>query len=93
MNCTVNYHTVDPDAKEWDKWISTDDSSVLFYLLDENGNIIDSKDCSGLKSSGEDGKIVQKDVYSLQELPDTLTFMVKNCMTKEQLGTVTVTRK
>lgn len=93
MNCIINYHTVDPDAKEWDKWISTDDSSVLFYLLDENGNIIDSKDSSGLKSSGEDGKIVEKDVYSLQELPDTLTFMVKNCMTKEELGTVTVTRK
>ena len=39
-----------------------------------------------------DGKIIQKDVYSLQELSDTLTFMVNNCMTKEAIAKVKVVR-
>lgn len=30
---------------------------------------------------------------SASELPDTLKFLVRNCMTKEVLGTVTVKRK
>ena len=92
MEFIVNYHTVDPKVKEWSKWIESKDSDMLFYLLDGKGNVIDFKESSGIENTQGDGTRVQKDVYSLQTLPDKLTFLVKDCMTKEKIGTVTVTR-
>ena len=91
--CVVNYHTIDLEAKEWDKWINTKDSDLSFYLLDEDGNVIDVKESSGMEASKKNGGRIQQDIYPLQELPEKLTFLVKDCMTKEEIGTVTVTRK
>lgn len=93
MTCVVNYHTVDLKAKEWDKWIKTKDADLCFYLLDEKGNVIESKDSSGIEAKQVKGGRVQRDTYSLQKLPDKLKFLVKDCMTKKKIGTVTVTRK
>ena len=93
MNCTVKYHTTDPKAQTWEKWIKTDDSDVKFYLLDEDGNEIASESGYGDDSMGKDGALTEHDQYRTAELPDTLTFLVRNCMTKEVLGTVTVKRK
>lgn len=93
MNCTVKYHTTDPKAQTWKKWIKTDDSDVKFYLLDEDGNEVESEGGYGDDSMGKGGALTEHDQYRTAELPDTLTFLVRNCMTKEVLGTVTVKRK
>ena len=93
MNCTVKYHTTDPKAQTWDKWIKTKDSDVCFYLLDEDGNEIASEGGFGDDSIGKDGALTEHDQYRTAELPDTLTFLVRNCMTKKVLGTVTVKRQ
>lgn len=93
MNCTIKYHTTDPDAQSWDKWIKTDDSDVNFYLLDENGNEVASEGGYGDDSMGKGGTLTENDQYRTAELSDTLTFLVRNCMTKEVLGKVTVKRK
>ena len=93
MNCTVKYHTTDPKAQTWDKWIKTKDSDVCFYLLDEDGNEIASEGGYGDDSMGKDGALTEHDQYRTAELPDTLTFLVRNCMTKKVLGTVTVKRQ
>lgn len=93
MNCTVKYHTTDPKAQTWDKWIKTKDSDVCFYLLDGDGNEIASEGGYGDDSMGKDGALTEHDQYRTAELPDTLTFLVRNCMTKEVLGTVTVKRQ
>lgn len=93
MNCTVKYHTTDPKAQTWEKWIKTDDSDVKFYLLDEDGSEIASESGYGDDSMGKGGALTEHDQYRTAELPDTLTFLVRNCMTKEVLGTVTVKRK
>lgn len=93
MNCTVKYHTTDPKAQTWEKWIKTDDSDVKFYLLDEDGNEIASESGYGDDSIGKGGTLTECDQYRTAELPDTLTFLVRNCMTKEVLGTVTVKRQ
>ena len=93
MNCTVKYHTTDPKAQTWEKWIKTDDSDVKFYLLDEDGNEIASESGYGDDSMGKGGALTEHDQYRTAELPDTLTFLVRNCMTKEVLGTVTVKRQ
>lgn len=93
MNCTVKYHTTDPKAQTWEKWIKTDDSDVKFYLLDEDGNEVESEGGYGDDSMGKGGALTEHDQYRTAELPDTLTFLVRNCMTKEVLGTVTVKRK
>lgn len=90
MNCTVKYHTTDPKAQTWEKWIKTDDSDVNFYLLDEKGNEMDSEGGYGDDSMGKGGVLTEHDQYRTAELSDTLTFLVRNCMTKEVLGTVTV---
>lgn len=90
MNCTVKYHTTDPKAQTWEKWIKTDDSDVKFYLLDEDGNEIASENGYGDDSMGKGGALTEHDQYRTAELSDTLTFLVRNCMTKEVLGTVTV---
>lgn len=90
MNCTVKYHTTDPKAQTWEKWIKTDDSDVKFYLLDEDGNEVESEGGYGDDSMGKGGALTEHDQYRTAELPDTLTFLVRNCMTKEVLGTVTV---
>ena len=75
-------------SKNFDKWLSTEESDVCFYLLDENGNIIDSLDGYGSDLCG-DGKILERDRYSIMDLPETISFLVQNCMTKEKLGIVT----
>lgn len=93
MNCTVKYHTTDPKAQTWEKWIKTDDSDVKFYLLDEDGNEVESEGGYGEDSMGKGGALTEHDQYRTAELPDTLTFLIRNCMTKEVLGTVTVKRK
>lgn len=93
QNCTVKYHTTDPNAQTMEKWINTDDADVCFYLLDENGKEVSSKGGYGSDSMGKGGTLTECDQYSASELPDTLKFLVRNCMTKEVLGTVTVTRK
>lgn len=93
MNCTVKYHTTDPDAQSWDQWIKTKDSDVRFYLLDENGDEMASEGGYGDDSMGRDGALTEHDQYRASELPDKLTFLVRNCMTKEVLGKVTVKRK
>ena len=93
MDCTIKYHTTDPDAQSWDKWIKTDDSDVNFYLLDENGNEVASEGGYGDDSMGKGGTLTENDQYRTAELSDTLTFLVRNCMTKEVLGKVTVKRK
>lgn len=93
MNCTVKYHTTDPKAQTWEKWIKTDDSDVKFYLLDEDGNEVESEGGYGDDSMGKGGVLTEHDQYRTAELPDTLTFLVRNCMTKEVLGTVAVKRK
>ena len=93
MNCTVKYHTTDPKAQTWEKWIKTDDSDVKFYLLDGDGNEIASEGGYGDDSMGKDGALTEHDQYRTAELPDTLTFLVRNCMTKKVLGTVTVKRQ
>ena len=93
MNCTVKYHTTDPKAQTWDKWIKTKDSDVCFYLLDGDGNEIASEGGYGDDSMGKDGALTEHDQYRTAELPDTLTFLVRNCMTKKVLGTVTVKRQ
>lgn len=90
MNCTIKYHTTDPNAQNWNKWIKTDDSDVNFYLLDEKGNEMDSEGGYGDDSMGKGGALTEHDQYRTAELSDTLTFLVRNCMTKEELGTVTV---
>ena len=93
MKCRIKYHFPDSkNAKNWDKWLQTDDADVMLYLLDENGEIVDFKE--GYIEPGEDkGTIIQTDIYSLQKLPDSLTFLVKNFTTKAELGTVTVSKK
>ena len=93
MKCTVKYHTTDANVKDWKSWCKTDDSDVCFYLLDENGNEVESKGSYGQDSIGKDGSLTECDEYSTADLGDTLTFLVRNCMTKEVLGTVTVTQK
>ena len=86
----MKYHTTDPKAQTWEKWIKTDDSDVKFYLLDEDGNEIASENGYGDDSMGKGGALTEHDQYRTAELSDTLTFLVRNCMTKEVLGTVTV---
>ena len=93
MKCIVKYHTTDPDVHDWESWCKTDDSDVCFYLLDEAGNEVSSKGSYGNASIGKDGSLTECDEYSTAKLGDTLTFLVRNCMTKEVLGTVTVTQK
>lgn len=93
MNCTIKYHTTDSKAQTWEKWIKTDDSDVKFYLLDEDGSEIASEGGYGDDSMGKGGALTEHDQYRTAELPDTLTFLVRNCMTKEVLGTVTVKRQ
>ncbi len=93
MTCTVKYHTTDPKARTWEKWVNTEDADVCFYLLDENGKEVQSKGGYGNDSMDKDGTLTECDEYSTAELSDTLTFLVRNCMTKEVLGTVTVKRQ
>ena len=89
MICNIKYHSKSIDvSKNFDKWLSTEESDVCFYLLDENGNIIDSLDGYGSDLCG-DGKILERDRYSIMDLPETISFLVQNCMTKEKLGIVT----
>lgn len=61
--------------------------------LDEAGNEVSSKGGYGSDAIGKDGSLTECDEYSTAKLGDTLTFLVRNCMTKEVLGTVTVTQK
>lgn len=91
IKCNIKYHSVDKKAKDWDKWTQTEDSDLFFYLLDEKGKVIDFKE--GCVDSNDKGGFTQTIIYSLQDLPDSLTFLVKNCMTKEEIGTVTVSKK
>ena len=88
MICNIKYHSKSVDvSKNFDKWILTEESDICFYLLDENDQVIDSFERYG-SNLGQDGKILEKDIYSIRDLPETITFLVKNSMTKETLGTV-----
>lgn len=73
--------------------MNTEDADVCFYLLDENGKEVQSKGGYGNDSMDKDDTLTECDEYSTAELSDTLTFLVRNCMTKEVLGTVTVKRQ
>ena len=88
MICNIKYHSKSVDvSKNFDKWILTEESDICFYLLDENDQVIDFLESYG-SNLGQDGKILEKDIYSIRDLPETITFLVKNSMTKETLGTV-----
>lgn len=88
MICNIKYHSKSVDvSKNFDKWILTEEGDICFYLLDENDQVIDFLESYG-SNLGQDGKILEKDIYSIRDLPETITFLVKNSMTKETLGTV-----
>ena len=61
--------------------------------IDEDGNEIASEGGFGDDSIGKDGALTEHNQYRTAELPDTLTFLVRNCMTKKVPGTVTVKRQ
>lgn len=82
MVCNVDYHYVGK-AKKWEM---TTDYDIAFYPLDSDGNIIESV---GDGASSCDGtKVTQSWKYSLQDLPDTLTFEAKDVFEKVVYGTV-----
>lgn len=67
-------------------WVSTSSNGLVSRLI---------RTASGdVKEKMEDMIFCMRDLcLSASELPDTLKFLVRNCMTKEVLGTVTVKRK
>lgn len=93
MKCDVKYHTTDPKADSWEQWVTTKDADVCFYLLNADGKEVALKESHGSDSMGKDGTLTEYTQYKIAKLPDKLTFLVRNCMTKEVLGTVTVNRK
>lgn len=83
MVCKVNYHYT--GAKE--DWEKTKDYDICFYMLDEDGKIIEFSE----GGSTVDGmNVTQNWQYSLTELPDTITFVAKDVMEKNLYGKVTV---
>ena len=57
-----------------------------------DSQIVDFKEGYNEPNEGK-GTFTQTNFYSLQKLPDSLTFLAKNFMTKEELGKVTVFKK
>lgn len=84
MACYVKYHYVG-GRKEW---INTTDGDICFFMLDENGKIIESKSGEGTDLKG--CSATQLDNYSLQDLPDTISFVAKDVFEKDIYGTVDV---
>ncbi len=81
--CEVKYHYAG-DSKEW---YNTKENDICFFMLDADGKIAKS----GGGGSTEDGvNVVQTWQYSLQDLPDTITFQAKDVMENKMYGTVEV---
>lgn len=81
MVCNVRYHY----AGKSKDWANTDDYDTCFFLLDSDGKIIEDGD-GGSEENGRE--VTQRWVYSLRELPETITFQAKNVMDKTLYGTV-----
>lgn len=90
MMCKVEYHYPGGE-NELNK---TKDADVCFFMLDSNGNIIESSGGGGTTIDEADGitKLVQSFEYDLQKLPKTIEFRAKDVMEKDLYGTVTVKR-
>ena len=58
-------------------YAATQHYSLLSLFRDENDEV-----------KNKASKFLEKDTYSIMELPETASFLVKNSMTKETLGTV-----
>ncbi len=84
MACYVKYHY----TGEKKDWINTTDADIGFFMLDQNGNIIDSKSGEGVDTKGHSA--TQLDNYTPQDLPDTISFMAKDVFEKNIYGTVDV---
>lgn len=84
MICNVKFHYI---GKSKDV-MNTKDGDICFFLLDAGGKIIESNGGGGTKQDGN--TFTQSWQYSLDKLPDTLTFQAKDVMEKTLYGTAEV---
>lgn len=85
MICKVKYHY----AGKEENWEGTKDYDICFFPLDSKGKIIESSE-GGSTNLSDKKTVVQSWIYSLQELPDSITFQAKDVMEKNVYGTVDV---
>lgn len=83
MLCEVAYHYAG-DRKDWS---NTKENDICFYMLDADGKVLKGGD-GGCSVDGVN--VVQLWQYSLQDLPDTITFQAKDAVESKSYGTVEV---
>lgn len=90
MMCKVEYHYPGKESK----LRKTKDADICFFMLDSDGNIIESGGGGGTTMDEKDGitKMMQSWEYGLQDLPETITFQAKDVFEKDLYGTVAVKR-
>lgn len=84
--CSVKYHY----AGQKKDWMNTTDADICFFMLDDKGEIIETKGGEGTQLDGTSA--LQTTHYALQDLPDTITFVAKDVFEKDIYGTVDVSR-
>lgn len=90
MMCNVSYHYAGK-SKNW--WKNADIPDIRFFMLDSNGNIIESSQSGpGGYTTAPDkaNKMTQCWHYSLSELPDTIRFLANDSPEKNPDRTVEV---
>lgn len=90
MMCKVEYHYPGKESK----MRKTKDDDICFFLLDSDGNIIESRGGGGTTMDEADGitKLIQNWEYDLQKLPDIIKFRAKDVFEKDLYGTIAVKR-
>ncbi|MCM1181682.1 MAG: DUF4179 domain-containing protein [Clostridium sp.] len=84
MVCNVKYHYTGND-KNWEN--TAKEGGIEFYMLDENGNMVELGSAGYGGETVVDGKTaVQSESFSLKELPDTITFEAKSLYEDDENG-------
>lgn len=83
--CNVKYHYAGK-SKHWENTVAY---NTAFEMLDSKGNIIETSEGGGGYIEDEIN-VTQSCVYSLQELPETITFQARDVMEKKSFGTMEV---
>ena len=84
--CKIQYHYTG-DKSKWEKY-ETKDQDILFFMLDEQGNIIETAD--GGNNALDGVNVTEVSYYRLSKLPKKITFVAKDVMEKKLYGKFTV---
>lgn len=83
ITCNVKYHYTG-NEKDW--MYTSKNGGICFYMLDKNGDTIWSNEGNGVEFDGNTA--IQNDSYSLQDLPDTITFDARNIYESDGNGKI-----